>query len=31
MLEYMKFGDCKIKTIKIEDEWFMPVRHIGIS
>ena len=27
----MKFGDCKIRTIKIEDEWFMPVRHIGIS
>ena len=27
----MKFGDCKIKTIKIEDEWFMPVHHIGIS
>ena len=27
----MKFGDCKIKTIKIEDEWFMPVRQIGIS
>ena len=26
----MKFGDCKIKTIQIEDEWFVSVRHIGI-
>ena len=31
MLEYIKFGDCKIKTIQIEDEWFVSVRHIGIA
>ena len=31
MLECIKFGDCKIKTIKIEDEWFVSVRHIGIA
>ena len=30
MLECIKFGDCKIKTIQIEDEWFVSVRHIGI-
>ena len=27
----MKFGDCKIKTIQIEDEWFVSVRNIGIA
>ena len=31
MLEYIKFGDCKIKAIQIEDEWFVCVRHIGIG
>ena len=31
MLESIKFGDCKIKTLQIEDEWFVPVRHIGIA
>ena len=31
MLEGIKFGDCKIKTIQIEDKWFVSVRHIGIA
>ena len=31
MLECIKFGDCKIKTIQIEEEWFRSVRHIGIA
>ena len=31
MLEPIKFGDWKIKTIQIEDEWFVSVRHIGIA
>ena len=31
MLECIKFGDCKIKTMKIEDKWFVSVRHIGIA
>ena len=31
MLEYIKFEDCKIKTIQIEDEWFVSVHHIGIA
>ena len=31
MLEWIKFCDCKIKTIQIEDEWFVSVRHIGIA
>ena len=31
MLECIKFGDSKIKTIQIEGEWFMFVRHIGIA
>ena len=31
MLECIKFGDCKIKTTQIEDEWFVSVRHIGIT
>ena len=31
MLEYIKFADCKMKTIQIEDEWFGSVRHIGIA
>ena len=31
MLECIKFGDCKIKTIQIEDKWFVPVCHIGIA
>ena len=30
MLECIKFGDSKVKTIQIEDEWFVSVRHIGI-
>ena len=31
MLECIKFGDSKKKTIQIEDEWFVSVRHIGIA
>ena len=31
MLECIKFVNCKIKTIQIEDKWFVSVRHIGIS
>ena len=31
MLECIKFGDCKIKTIQIEDEWVVSVPHIGIA
>ena len=31
MLECIKFGDFKIKTIQIESEWFVSVRHIGIA
>ena len=31
MLEYIKLGDCKIETIQIEDEWFVPVLHIGTA
>ena len=31
MLECIKFGDCKIKKIQIEDEWFVSVRHIGTA
>ena len=29
--ECIKFGNCKIKTIQIEDEWFVCVHHIGIA
>ena len=31
MLECIKFGDCKIKTVQIDDKWFLSVRHIGIA
>ena len=31
ILECIKFGDCKIKTMQIEDKWFVSVRHIGIA
>ena len=31
MLECIKFGDCKTKTLQIEDEWFVSVRHVGIA
>ena len=31
MLQRIKFDDCKIKTIQIEDKWFVTVRHIGIA
>ena len=31
MLECIKFGDCKIKTTQIEDEWFVSVHHIGVA
>ena len=31
MLECIKFVDCKIKKIQIEDDWFVSVRHIGIA
>ena len=30
MLECIKFGDCKIKTIQTKYEWFVSVCHIGI-
>ena len=30
MLECIKFGDCKIKTIQIDNEWFASLRHIGL-
>ena len=29
MLECIKFGDCKVKTIQIGNEWFVSVRSIG--
>ena len=31
MLECIKFGDFKIKTIQLEDGWFVSVRNIGIA
>ena len=31
MLECIKFGDCKINAIQIEDEGFVSVRQIGIA
>ena len=31
MLECIKFGDCKINTIQIEDEWFVSVRPFSIA
>ena len=31
MLECIKFSDRKIKTIEIEEEWFMSVHHKGIA
>ena len=31
MLECIKFGDCKIKPIQIEDEQYVSVRHFGIA
>ena len=31
MLECIKFGHCKTKTIQIEGKWFVPVSHIGIA
>ena len=31
MLECIKFGDCKINTIQIEDEWFVFVCHIDMA
>ena len=31
MLECIKFGDRKVKTIQIEIDWFVSVRHIGIA
>ena len=31
MLECIKFGDCKKKTMQTEDEWFVSVCHIGIA
>ena len=31
MLECIKFGNFKIKTIQIGDEWFVSVRHIRIA
>ena len=31
MLQRIKFDDCKIKTIQIEDKWFVTVRHIGMA
>ena len=31
MLECIKFGDCKIKTIQMEYEWFVSLRQIDIT
>ena len=31
MLDCIKFGDCKIKIIQVEDEWFVSVLQIDIS
>ena len=33
MLECIKFGDCKIKTMQIENEWFVSVRcnHVALG
>ena len=31
MLECIKFGDCKINTIQIEDEWFVSVHPFSIA
>ena len=31
MLECIKSGDCKVKTIQIENEWFVAVHHIDIG
>ena len=31
MLQCIKFGDCKTKTIQIEDEWFVSLHHIVIA
>ena len=31
MVEHIKFGDYKVKTMQIENEWFIAVRHIGIA
>ena len=31
ILECIKFGDFKTKTIQIKDEWFVAVPHIGIA
>ena len=31
MLECIKFGDCKIKTIQMEYEWFVSLRHIALG
>ena len=31
MLECLKFGDCKVKTIQIRNEWFVAVCDIGIA
>ena len=31
MLECIKFGDCKVKTVKIGNKWFVAVYHIGIA
>ena len=31
ILECIKFGDCKRKTIQIACEWFLSVRHIVIT
>ena len=31
MLECIKFRDSKVKTIEIENEWFVTVCHIGVA
>ena len=31
MLECIKFGDCKVKTLEIGNEWFVVVWYIGIA
>ena len=31
MLECIKFGDSKVKTMQIRNEMFVAVRHIGFA
>ena len=31
MLECIEFGDCKVKTIQIGNEWFVVVEYSGMA